>query len=57
MLHVDFFNKSTKYKNSPYFKGSVLWDTLPADVISIPTLGEFKARIRRIFSPFNELLF
>ena len=46
--------QSSKYKKSPYFKGSVLWDTLSNDVISIPTLVTFKDKLKRIFSPFDE---
>ena len=37
--------QSSRYKNSPYFRGTVLWDLLPVDVILLPTLQEFKARI------------
>ena len=48
--------QSGKYKGSPYFKGTILWDSLPADVILLSTLNEFKARIKRIFAPFNESL-
>ena len=48
--------QNSKYRNSPYFKGSNLWDNLPIDVINVPTLGEFKAKLKRIFTPFNETL-
>ena len=48
--------QSGKYKGSPYFKGTILWDSLPAYVILLPTLNEFKARMKRIFAPFNESL-
>ena len=34
---VDNF-QSAKYKSSPYFKGTILWDRFPNDVISKPTL-------------------
>ena len=41
--------QNSKYRNdSPYFKGANLWDNLPVDVTRAPTLGEFKAKIRRI---------
>ena len=43
--------QSSKYKNSPYFKGPVLWDTLPNDAISILTLVTFKDKLKTIFSP------
>ena len=38
------------------FKGTMLWDNLPLDVINLLTLGEFKAKIRGLFSPFDETL-
>ena len=45
--------QGSKYKSSPYFKGTVLWDNLPFNVITIPTLDDSKVRIRRIFTPFD----
>ena len=48
--------QSRKYKNSPYFKGTVLWDLLPNDVINLPTILEFKRAIKLRFMPFNEIL-
>ena len=48
--------KSRKYKNSPYFKGTILWDLLPNDVINLPTLLEFKRAVKMCFTPFNEIL-
>ena len=48
--------QSGKYQKSPYFKGTVLWDLLPGDTILLPTLDEFKTRLKLFFSPFNELL-
>ena len=49
-------DQSSKYKSSPYFKGSTMWDKLPLDVIRAPTLCEFRIKKRRIFTPFNEKL-
>ena len=37
--------QSSRYKNSRYFRGTVLGDLLPVDVILLPTLQEFKTRI------------
>ena len=48
--------QSGKYKSSPYFKGTLLWDSLAVDVITQPTLLEFKRTIKIHFSPFNETL-
>ena len=41
-FHVENY-QSSKYRNSPYHKGSILWDNLPLDVINAPTLDEIKA--------------
>ena len=49
-------HQSTKYKNSPYFKGTVLWDRLPDTTIGLGSLLEFKREIRKCFCPFNESL-
>ena len=49
-------HQSTKYKNSPYFKGTVLWDRLPDTTIALGSLLEFKREIRKCFCPFNESL-
>ena len=46
--------QSGKYKNSPYFKGTILWDHLPDDVIALPSLLEYKKDIKLRFSVFNE---
>ena len=45
--------KYTKYKNSPYFKGTMLWDRLPDEMIGIPTILEFKRDIKKRFFSFN----
>ena len=48
--------QSGKYQRSPYFKGTELWNLLPDNVISLPSLYEFKNRLKGIYSPFNDLL-
>ena len=40
-----------KYQSSPYFKGTVLCDGLPIDTITSLTIGEFKLKLRRIYTP------
>ena len=47
-------NYKYKYKSSPYFKGTILWDRLPDDVMALPTLLKYKKDIRPCFSVFNE---
>ena len=41
--------QSTKHKNSPYFKGAILWDLLPDEMINLPSLSEFKRDIKNRF--------
>ena len=48
--------QSSKYKSSPYFKGTILWDGLPDHVIALPTLLEFKRDLKTRISPFNDQL-
>ena len=43
----------TKYKNSPYYKGALLWDVLPETVRNSNTLLEFKNRLRPLYRYYN----
>ena len=38
---------NVKYKNSPYYKGSQLWDALPLTTINCDTLYEFKKHLKK----------
>ena len=38
---------NVKYKNSPYYKGSLLWDSLPVDARS-ESLLEFKKKFSKV---------
>ena len=42
-------------KNSPYYKGSDLWDTLPRVIIESDTLYEFKKLLRKEYTAYVEL--
>ena len=42
-FHLERYN-NVKYKNSPYYKGSEQWDTLPRSTITCDTLFDFKDR-------------
>ena len=37
--------QSVKYKNSSYFKGTLLWNSLPDDLLLLESLDELKAYI------------
>ena len=41
-----------KYKNSPYYKGSELWNTLSLETINNDTIFEFKKSIKKIFNTY-----
>ena len=45
-----------KYKSSPIFKGTILWDSLPDEIITCPTIKEFKLKLRRLYTPFDDRL-
>ena len=48
--------QSGKYKSSLCFKGTILWDCLPDNVINLLTLLEFKKEVKSRFQPFSEEL-
>ena len=45
-----------KYKNSPYYKGSILWDGLPNDVKNSQTLLEFKKHLKRLYRIYDDTM-
>ena len=42
-----------KYRNSPYYKGSLLWDGLPINVRSCISLSDFKKCLNRIYKKYD----
>ena len=42
-----------KYKTSPYYKGSLLWDALPPDVKRSVTLLEFKKYLKNVYTTYH----
>ena len=42
-----------RYKNSPYYKGALLWDNLPIHVRTCETLLDFKKRLNSIFKTYD----
>ena len=42
-----------KYKNSPYYKGSELWKTLPLEVIDCDNIYEFKKCLNKIYRAYD----
>ena len=45
-----------KYQSSPYFKRTILWDGLPIGTITSLNIGEFKLKLGRIYTPFDDRL-
>ena len=48
--------EETLYKRSLYFVESKLWDTLPLDIIEMPDVFSFKARLIRMNINYVDLL-
>ena len=44
---VERYN-NLKYKNSPFFKGSVLWNQLPLDIAQSDSIFQFKKSLKNI---------
>ena len=42
-----------KYKNSPYYKGSELWKTLPVDLAVSECLLQFKFGLKRLYKKYK----
>ena len=47
-------SKKVINKSSPYFKETILWNSLSGNVVTLPTLIEFNRFMKRHFSRFNE---
>ena len=45
---------NNKYKNSPFYKGALLWDTLPLDARQCVQLSVFKKLLRGVYQEYNE---
>ena len=43
-----------KYKNSPYYKGSILWDELPVETRQCNSMLDFKKSLRRIYRRYDD---
>ena len=44
---------NVKYKNSPYYKGSELWNTLPNATIDCDTIYEFKKCLKKTYRTYK----
>ena len=48
-FYVERYN-NIKYKNSPYYKGTELWDLLPLDIIQSDSIFQFKQSLKRRYN-------
>ena len=49
-------HEGTLYKRSPYFKGCKLWDNMSLEDTELPDIFTFKARLKRLYSDYVDLL-
>ena len=47
---------NNKYKNSPFYKGAVLWDKLPLCVRQCVTHPASKMALNRVYNEYNEIM-
>ena len=47
---------TTKYLNSPFLRGTVLWDKLPAEIQKTETIYKFKKMLTRRYTEYEDLL-
>ena len=45
-----------KYKNSPYYKGALLWDSLPVIARNSVNLLEFKKQLKVVYRAYDNRL-
>ena len=47
---------TTKYLNSPFVRGTSIWDKLPVDMQKCDTIGEFKKLLKPRYKQYEDLL-
>ena len=45
-----------KYRSSPYYKGSLLWDELPPEAKRCTAMLEFKKHLKNIYRTYNDII-
>ena len=46
----------TKYRTSPYYKGSLLWDVLPVEAKRTESLLEFKKCLKKVYKTYDDIM-
>ena len=52
-FYLERYN-NMKYRNSPYYKGSDMWDTLPLTTVTSDTLFEFKQHLKKRYVTYHD---
>ena len=47
---------SSKYLNSPLYRGSTLWNSIDKDVQCIPTMGQHEKAVDKMYVVYQDLL-
>ena len=45
---------NNKYKNSPFYKGALIWDSLHVDIRRSVSLKEFRKALKRVYHEYND---
>ena len=49
--------QNVKYKNSPYYEGSLLWDTLPVATRQCLNSIDFRNSLKCIYHSYNSIIY
>ena len=47
---------NVKYRNSPFYKGALLWDTLPVNARQCLTIIEFKKHLANVYTQYEDIM-
>ena len=47
---------TTKYLNSPFLRGTVLWDALPVEIQKVENIHKFKKQMNKRYKKYKDLL-
>ena len=48
---------NNKYKNSPFYKGALIWDSLHVDIRRSVNLNEFRKALKLVYHEYNDVMF
>ena len=47
---------NVKYRNSPFYKGAILWDNLPVYIKQCTTILQFKNSLKTVYNQYNDIM-